>query len=131
MWDITCDSDGEIAFDSTKPLFLHDIDIDEEEYFLAFFLVGAYQEVLGMKHNLFTHPTEFSVVFDEKGDYEVEDICEAQTILDVLDDLDYDTKEIERLLKQKIEDNNQLDMEEKKEIMGRLYVMRAKTGICA
>ncbi|MCQ2932994.1 arginine decarboxylase [Helicobacter pylori] len=128
LWDITCDSDGEIAFDSTKPLFLHDIDIDEEEYFLAFFLVGAYQEVLGMKHNLFTHPTEFSVVFDEKGDYEVEDICEAQTILDVLDDLDYDTKEIERLLKQKIEDNNQLDMEEKKEIMGRLYVMLSENG---
>ncbi|MFT2634920.1 hypothetical protein, partial [Helicobacter pylori] len=51
-----------------------------------------------------------------------------QTILDVLDDLDYDTKEIERLLKQKIEDNNQLDMEEKKEIMGRLYVMLSENG---
>ncbi len=61
----------------------------------------------------------------------MEDICEAQTILDVLDDLDYDTKEIERLLKQKIEDNNQLDMEEKKEIMGRLYVMLSENGICA
>ncbi|WRG04922.1 hypothetical protein FNE33_05195 [Helicobacter pylori] len=49
-------------------------------------------------------------------------------MLDVLDDLDYDTKEIEHLLKQKIEDNNQLDMEEKKEIMGRLYVMLSENG---
>ncbi|RUM61636.1 MAG: biosynthetic arginine decarboxylase, partial [Sulfurimonas sp.] len=37
LWDITCDSDGEITFDSQAPLYLHDIDLDNEEYFLAFF----------------------------------------------------------------------------------------------
>ena len=66
LWDITCDSDGEIAFDKNYPLFLHDIDVNSEEYFLGFFLVGAYQEVLGMRHNLFTHPTELSVVFNQE-----------------------------------------------------------------
>ena len=96
LWDITCDSDGEIAFDKNYPLFLHDIDVNSEEYFLGFFLVGAYQEVLGMRHNLFTHPTELSVVFNqEEGSFEIENLLEAQTILDVLDDLDFDTKEIE------------------------------------
>lgn len=30
-----------------------------------------------MKYNLFMYFMEFSVVFDEKGDYEVEDICEV------------------------------------------------------
>lgn len=130
LWDITCDSDGEIAFDSSKPLFLHDVDVTKEEYFLGFFLVGAYQEVLGMRHNLFTHPTEFSVVFDDelnKG-YEIENLLEAQTILDVLDDLDYDAKEIERLLKQKIDENQNIDEERKKEVLGQLYIMLSENG---
>ncbi len=130
LWDITCDSDGEIAFNATQPLFLHDVDVTKEEYFLGFFLVGAYQEVLGMRHNLFTHPTEFSVEFDDdlnKG-YELTRLIEAQTILDVLDDLDYDTKDIERRLKQHIEDNQNLDSEGKKEMLGRLYVMLSENG---
>lgn len=129
LWDITCDSDGEIAFDAKKPLYLHDVDVMEEEYFLGFFLVGAYQEVLGMRHNLFTHPTEFSVVFDDdlnKG-YEIENLLEAQNILDVLDDLDYDTKEIERILKQRIDDSSISD-EDKKEVLGMLYVMLSENG---
>lgn len=130
LWDITCDSDGEIAFNASSPLFLHDVDVTKEEYFLGFFLVGAYQEVLGMRHNLFTHPTEFSVEFDDdlnKG-YELTRLLEAQTILDVLDDLDYDTKDIERRLKQHIEENQNLDEEGKKEMLGRLYVMLSENG---
>lgn len=129
LWDITCDSDGEIAFDAKKPLYLHDVDVMKEEYFLGFFLVGAYQEVLGMRHNLFTHPTEFSVVFDDdlnKG-YEIENLLEAQNILDVLDDLDYDTKEIERILKQRIDDSGISD-DDKKEVLGMLYVMLSENG---
>lgn len=130
LWDITCDSDGEIAFNATQPLFLHDVDVTKEEYFIGFFLVGAYQEVLGMRHNLFTHPTEFSIEFDDdlnKG-YELTHLIEAQTILDVLDDLDYDTKDIERRLKQHIEENQNLDKEGKKEILGMLYVMLSENG---
>lgn len=128
LWDITCDSDGEIAFDKNYPLFLHDIDVNNEEYFLGFFLVGAYQEVLGMRHNLFTHPTEFSVVFNEKGKYEIENLLEAQTILDVLDDLDFDTKEIERRLKQKLDESVEIPQDEKKEVLGQLYVMLSENG---
>lgn len=122
LWDITCDSDGEIAFDSSRPLFLHDVDVTKEDYFLGFFLVGAYQEVLGMRHNLFTHPTEFSVILDSdlnKG-YEIVDILEAQTILDVLDDIDYDTREIERRLKQRIQEREGLSSQEKEDLLMRL-----------
>ncbi|MBD5165541.1 arginine decarboxylase [Helicobacter sp.] len=129
LWDITCDSDGEVAFDKNAPLFLHDIDVKEEEYFLGFFLVGAYQEVLGMQHNLFTHPTEFSVVFDEEeGGYRIENLLESQTILDVLEDLDYDTKEIERCLKQRLEDSKEISEDTKKEVLGQLYVMLSENG---
>lgn len=129
LWDITCDSDGEIAFDKNYPLFLHDIDVNSEEYFLGFFLVGAYQEVLGMRHNLFTHPTELSVVFNQEGgSFEIENLLEAQTILDVLDDLDFDTKEIERRLKQKLDESEEIPQDEKKEVLGQLYVMLSENG---
>ena len=101
LWDITCDSDGEISFDNKKPLYLHDIDLNKEEYYLGFFLVGAYQDILGMKHNLFSHPTELNVVF-RNNEMVFENLLESQKIMDILEDLDYDTDYIERILKDKI-----------------------------
>jgi len=122
IWDITCDSDGEIEFNPNLPLHLHDIDVTEEEYFLGFFLTGAYQEVLGMRHNLFTHPTEAIVDFNEDGEYYIRDIIEAQSLIDVLDDLDYDTNSIEKSLKDRIENSKLIDKREKDEILGKLYL---------
>jgi arginine decarboxylase len=101
LWDITCDSDGEIDFTSERPLFLHDVDLSKEEYFLGFFLVGAYQEILGMKHNLFTHPTEATIEIDDEG-FRIKNLVEAQSILDILYDLDYDTSELQSRLKSRI-----------------------------
>ncbi|MBT8348154.1 MAG: biosynthetic arginine decarboxylase, partial [Sulfurovum sp.] len=122
IWDITCDSDGEIGFNRDLPLYLHDIDVDTEEYFLAFFLTGAYQEVLGMKHNLFTHPTEVVINFDEEGKYTVDNLIEAQNIMDILDDLDYDTYLMDKTLKYNIEESEYLGHEEKRELLGKLYL---------
>ncbi|KIM08543.1 MAG: arginine decarboxylase [Sulfurovum sp. PC08-66] len=122
IWDITCDSDGEIGYNKALPLNLHDIDLDNEDYYLGFFLTGAYQEVLGMKHNLFTHPTEVIVKFDESGQYIFEDIIEAQNLVDLLDDLDYDTSYIDKSLKQKIEEISTLTSREKDELLGKLYL---------
>lgn len=127
LWDITCDSDGAIEFNTNYPLFLHDVDVEKEEYSLAFFLVGAYQEVLGMKHNLFTHPTEAIIRFDDEG-YVIENLMEAQNLLDVLYDLDYDIKEIERRLKQNINQSPLIPEEEKKEIIGELYTYLSENG---
>ena len=122
IWDITCDSDGEIGFNREFPLYLHDVDITQQEYFLGFFLTGAYQEVLGMKHNLFTHPTEVIVTFDEEGNYTLQNLIEAQNIMDVLDDLDYDTYRIDKTLKYSIQASPYLDYEEKRELLGKLYL---------
>ncbi|MFW2378480.1 biosynthetic arginine decarboxylase [Aliarcobacter butzleri] len=97
LWDITCDSDGEIPFDMKKPLYLHDVNLNKEDYFLGFFNVGAYQDTLGMKHNLFSHPTEVNVVFKE-GEVHLEKILESQKIIDILEDIDYDTDEIKAIL---------------------------------
>ena len=97
LWDITCDSDGELPFDLKKPLYLHDVNLNQEDYFLGFFNVGAYQDTLGMKHNLFSHPTEVNIVFKD-GKVILEKILESQKIIDILEDIDYDTSEIRSIL---------------------------------
>lgn len=127
LWDITCDSDGEIAYSKSNPLFLHDVDIEKENYFLGFFLVGAYQEVLGMKHNLFPHPTEAVIEIDDKG-YEIKDIIEAQSVLDTLEDLDYNTHEIMDTLNERIENSKQVSEKQKKQILGELYLFLNDNG---
>lgn len=104
LWDITCDSDGEIGFDPNKPLFLHDLDLKKEEYYLGFFHVGAYQDILGMRHNLFSHPTEINVIF-ENNEVKLENILESQKIIDILEDIDYDTKQMKEVLKKNLDNN--------------------------
>ncbi|AXX94778.1 MULTISPECIES: biosynthetic arginine decarboxylase [Arcobacter] len=97
LWDITCDSDGELPFDIKKPLYLHDVNLNKEDYFIGFFNVGAYQDTLGMKHNLFSHPTEVNVVFKD-DEVILEKVLESQKIIDILEDIDYDTDEIRKIL---------------------------------
>jgi len=122
IWDITCDSDGEIPFNKDYPLYLHDVDLEKEDYYLGFFLVGAYQEILGMKHNLFSYTNEAIVTFDSEGNYNIEFLEPTQKIREILIDLDYDIDEVERLLKSNIE-NAIKDEEERKEILGELFLL--------
>ena len=110
LWDITCDSDGELPFDIKKPLYLHDVNLNKEDYFIGFFNVGAYQDTLGMKRNLFSHPTEVNVVFKD-GEVVLEKILESQKIIDILEDIDYDTNEIRAILRKSLNDHNYNDME--------------------
>jgi arginine decarboxylase len=130
LWDITCDSDGEISFNLDNPLFLHDVDVNERNYFLGFFLVGAYQEVLGMKHNLFTHPTEAIIRIDDKElkGYRIEDLLESQCIQDILEDLDYDVREIQDNLNERIENSPLINEKERKHILGEIYLFLNDNG---
>lgn len=75
-----------------------------------------------MKHNLFTHPTEAVIEFDEDGEYHIESLIEAQNLMDILDDLDYDTYLIDKRLKYLIEESEILNYEEKRELLGKLYL---------
>ena len=119
LWDITCDSDGEIGFSSASPLYLHDVDLDEEEYFLGFFNVGAYQETLGMNHNLFTHPTECSVSITEDG-YTLENIDESDSLLKVISKLGYDETQILVKLKNSLARSTFITEEEKSDTLQKL-----------
>ena len=121
IWDITCDSDGEIEFNKQNPLYLHDVDLKKEEYYLGFFLVGAYQEILGMRHNLFTYPNEATIEFDEDGNCQITQIYGTQSLNDILIDLDYDIDEIHRKLKTLIE-NRPIEADEKKELLGQIHL---------
>ena len=119
LWDITCDSDGEIGFNPEKPLYLHDVNLDEEEYFLAFFNVGAYQETLGMNHNLFTHPSEYTIDITENG-FEISHAVESKNILEILHTLGYKEDEILKKLENDLSKSTFITEKEKCDTLSKL-----------
>ena len=71
--DITCDSDGQInkfidLRDVLDTLALHELCVNGngqlEPYYLGFFLMGAYQDIMGDLHNLFGRVNEVHVFLD-------------------------------------------------------------------
>ncbi len=93
MVDVTCDSDGIIdkfvdLKDVKEVLELHDP--GDKPYYLAIFLVGAYQEVMGSNHNLFGLPNEAHVVMAEEGRYHVTKIVPGNTVGDMIQFARYD-----------------------------------------
>ncbi|MDQ7045986.1 MAG: biosynthetic arginine decarboxylase [Sulfurimonas sp.] len=127
LWDITCDSDGEIAFNPQKPLYLHDIDLDADDYFLGFFNVGAYQETLGMDHNLFTKPSEYTIFIDNKG-YKIDNACESKSILDILDSVGYSKDEILTKLKSDLVKSDFITEKEKNDTLAQLKLFLEQNG---
>jgi arginine decarboxylase len=83
LCDITCDSDGIVdkfvdLHDVKHVLELHPL-VPGEPYYLAFTLVGAYQEVMGNNHNLFGTPNEAHIHIDEDG-YLIKKVLRGTTI---------------------------------------------------
>jgi len=83
LCDITCDSDGVVdkfvdLHDVKQTLELHKLD-PGEPYYLAFMLVGAYQEVMGNNHNLFGAPNEAQIHIDEEG-YLIKKVIRGTTV---------------------------------------------------
>ena len=96
--DVTCDSDGKIdkfvdLKDVKETLELHNWK-DGEEYYLAIFLTGAYQEVMGSHHNLFGNPNEAQVVIDNDGRYHVTKLVQGSRISDMLIFARYDKSQL-------------------------------------
>ncbi|MSR19031.1 MAG: biosynthetic arginine decarboxylase [Phycisphaerales bacterium] len=111
--DITCDSDGKIDrfvddHDVKKCVELHDF-VEGEPYYLAAFLVGAYQETLGDLHNLFGDTHVAHVKLDENGQWWIDEIVEGDSVREVLGYVQYDVnrlsaeirRECERAVRQK------------------------------
>lgn len=97
LGDITCDSDGKIdhfvgpdEVNRTLPLHV----LDDEPYYLAAFLVGAYQEILGDLHNLFGDTNVAHVDVSEGGGFTLTAIVKGDKVNDVLDYVQYDVRNL-------------------------------------
>ncbi len=112
--DITCDSDGQVNrfidlrdVRDTLPLhpLAHNGNGNPEPYYLGFFLMGAYQDIMGDLHNLFGRVNELHVFLDpdEPAGYYVEEIIEGTTIVQALQSVQYDENELKRQMKAQVD----------------------------
>jgi arginine decarboxylase len=109
--DITCDSDGQInkfvdLRDVRDTLPIHALtpangNGGTEPYYLGFFLMGAYQDIMGDLHNLFGRVNEVHVFLDpdEPAGYYIEEVIEGNTIIQALAAVQYDENELKRQMK--------------------------------
>jgi arginine decarboxylase len=107
--DITCDSDGKVSKfidlqDVKETLPLHRIS-PGEPYYLGFFLMGAYQDIMGDLHNLFGRVNEVHVFLDEDEDsgWYIEEVIEGSTVGSVLSMTQWDEHELIRLVKAQVD----------------------------
>ena len=95
LGDISCDSDGKIdqfidRRDVKKTLRLHEM--NGKPYYLAAFLVGAYQEILGDLHNLFGDTHAVHVNVGANGDVILDAVIRGDTVREVLDYVQFNSK---------------------------------------
>ncbi|MDE3068840.1 MAG: biosynthetic arginine decarboxylase [Verrucomicrobiota bacterium] len=113
--DITCDSDGQVnrfidVRDVRNTLPLHPLNANgnglSEPYYLGFFLMGAYQDIMGDLHNLFGRVNEVHVFLepDEPSGYYIEEIIEGHTIVQALASVQYDENELKRQMKAQMDE---------------------------
>jgi arginine decarboxylase len=113
--DLTCDSDGQVnkfidLRDVRDTLRVHQLHSNGngqiEPYYLGFFLMGAYQDIMGDLHNLFGRVNEVHVFLDpdEATGYYVEEIIEGTTIVQALASVQYDENELKRQMKAQMDE---------------------------
>jgi arginine decarboxylase len=94
--DLTCDSDGKVdKFIDLRDVrdFLDVHALKDGPYYIAAFLVGAYQEILGDLHNLFGDTDAVHVRLD--GDqYRVAHVVEGDSVGEVLSYVQYERRDL-------------------------------------
>ena len=113
--DLTCDSDGRIDqyidgqnIENTMPL--HSID-SNKPYFIGFFMVGAYQEILGDMHNLFGDTHSINIMLDDNG-YHFYDFQEGEHVSDLLDYVHISSEELKAAFRDKLVKSNLCELEQ-------------------
>ena len=106
LGDVTCDSDGRIdrfigRRDVGRSLPVHAL--DGEPYYLAAFLVGAYQEILGDLHNLFGDTNTVHVAEGPDGRPAIEAVIDGDTVSEVLAYVQFDGAALVRQFRAAIE----------------------------
>jgi arginine decarboxylase len=69
-----------------------------DQYCIAVFLVGAYQEILGDLHNLFGDTNAVHVVVNSDGSYDLSQVIEGETVADVLEYVQFVPKDLVRTM---------------------------------
>jgi arginine decarboxylase len=111
--DLTCDSDGKVSQyvssnDDKNFLKLHPL-VPDERYFLGFFLMGAYQDIMGDAHNLFGRVPEVHIYADgeEDGNFWIEKVIPGTEVQEMLAQVQYFPNDLQRrmndIIKEKIE----------------------------
>lgn len=98
LQDLTCDSDGTIKhypgkFCVTSTLMLPPYN-EQNPYSIGFFLVGAYQEILGNLHNLFGDTNSLDVKLTDDSQFEINDLISGDTVTNVLNYAHFDIKKL-------------------------------------
>ncbi len=106
VMDLTCDSDGTLkryvdrqSIEATLPV--HTIETGER-YLLGFFLVGAYQEILGDMHNLFGDTHSVNVEVDEDGRWRLYDPLRGDMACDLLRYVHIQPEALQRAFRKKL-----------------------------
>jgi len=120
--DITCDSDGRIdhyvtesGLETTLPLPNADGSVD-----LGFFLVGAYQEILGDMHNLFGDTDSVDVAITTEGQIIVDHPAFGDNVEKVLKYVNYSPEWLRESYQAQLE-RTLLSREEKNTILDELF----------
>ena len=106
LGDITCDSDGKVdqfidRRDVKRTLALHEY--DGKPYYLATFLVGAYQEILGDLHNLFGDTNAVHVRLSPEGEVLLDEVIKGDTVREVLDYVQFKADNLVKALRRDVE----------------------------
>jgi arginine decarboxylase len=141
--DITCDSDGKVdrfidLRDVKRTLELHPLK-KEDPYYLGFFLVGAYQEILGDMHNLFGDTNVVHVDTDENGKPRLTHVLRGERVQDVLEYVEYFETDLLNNLRRSVENSleeGRISFEESAKLYARYeaglhgytYLVREKNG---
>lgn len=110
LLDITCDSDGTIdhyidgdGIATTMPMPPYD---PENPPLLGFFMIGAYQEILGNMHNLFGDTTTVDVYVFQDGSIELEESDEGNTVADMLEYVQLDPEVLMARFRDQVKETN-------------------------
>lgn len=108
--DLTCDSDGRItqyvsSNEDKNFLELHPLR-PGEPYCLGFFLMGAYQDIMGDAHNLFGRVTEAHVYGDaeEDGNFWIEKVIPGTRVQDMLAQVQYFVNDLQRRMQNQVKE---------------------------
>ncbi|MEM9193781.1 MAG: biosynthetic arginine decarboxylase [Myxococcota bacterium] len=105
--DLTCDSDGIIdnfidQEEERRVLDVHPFR-PGQPYYMAMFLIGAYQEILGDLHNLFGDTHAVHVSLSDHG-YHVSHLVKGDSMHDVLRYVSYDPETMTERVRQQAEE---------------------------